>query len=40
MRNRFWSTFSYFSDERLEAGIRGEIQLTLKILGTKLGNKL
>ena len=24
MRNRFWSTFSYFSDERLEAGI-GEV---------------
>ena len=21
MRNRFWSTFSYFSDEQLEAGI-------------------
>ena len=22
MRNRFWSTFSYFTDEQLEAGVR------------------
>ena len=22
MRNRFWSTFSYFTDDQIEAGIR------------------